>query len=90
MSRMNSRVRKFFSYYRPYLGFFSADMACAVIASAAMLAIPLCVRYITANLLQVGSTDALHQIYIMGGLMNRGYGRKHIAWHLLSHFIKSV
>ena len=44
-------------------------MACAVIASAAMLAIPLCVRYITANLLQVGSTDALHQIYMMGGIM---------------------
>lgn len=58
MSRKPSRVRKFFSYYRPYLGLFSADMACAVIASAAMLAIPLCVRYITANLLQVGSADA--------------------------------
>jgi ATP-binding cassette, subfamily B, bacterial len=69
MSRKPSRVRKFFSYYRPYLGLFSADMACAMIASAAMLAIPLCVRYITANLLQVGSTDALHQIYMMGGLM---------------------
>ncbi len=69
MSRMNSRVRKFFSYYKPYLRLFSADMACAVIASAAMLAIPLCVRYITTNLLQVGSADALHQIYMMGGLM---------------------
>lgn len=69
MTQKHSRVRKFFSYYRPYLGLFSADMACAVIASAAMLAIPLCVRYITANLLQVGSTDALHQIYMMGGIM---------------------
>lgn len=69
MSRNQTRARKFFSYYSPYIGLFSADMACAVIASAAMLAIPLCVRYITANLLQVGSTDALHQIYMMGGLM---------------------
>jgi len=69
MSRKHTRVRKFFSYYRPYLGLFSADMACAVIASAAMLAIPLCVRYITANLLQIGSMDALHQIYLVGGLM---------------------
>jgi ATP-binding cassette subfamily B protein len=69
MSRNHVRFRKFFSYYRPYLGLFSADIACAVIASAAMLAIPLCVRYITANLLQVGSTDALHQIYMMGGIM---------------------
>jgi len=44
-------------------------MVCAVVASAAMLAIPLCVRYITTNLLQVGSEEALHQIYMMGGLM---------------------
>ncbi len=64
-----SRVKKFFSYYKPYLGLFSADIACAVTASAAMLAIPLCVRYITANLLQVGSEEALHQIYMMGGIM---------------------
>lgn len=44
-------------------------MPCAVIAFAAMLVIPLCVRYITANLLQVESEDALHQIYMMGGIM---------------------
>lgn len=66
---MNPRLKKFFSYYKPYLNLFYADMACAVVASAAMLAIPLCVRYITTNLLQVGSTDALHQIYMMGGVM---------------------
>lgn len=66
---MNPRLKKFFSYYKPYLNLFYADMACAVIASVAMLAIPLCVRYITTNLLQVGSTDALHQIYLMGGVM---------------------
>jgi ATP-binding cassette, subfamily B, bacterial len=66
---MNPRLKKFFSYYKPYSNLFYADMACAVIASAAMLAVPLCVRYITTNLLHVGSTDALHQIYMMGGLM---------------------
>lgn len=66
---MNSRVRKFFSYYKPYLGLFSADMVCASVASAATLAIPLCIRYITTNLLEVGSENALHQIYMMGGLM---------------------
>lgn len=44
-------------------------MVCAVIASAATLAIPLCIRYITTNLLEVGSNEALHQIYMMGGIM---------------------
>lgn len=66
---VNSRVRKFFSYYKPYLGLFSADMICASVASAATLAIPLCIRYITTNLLEVGSESALHQIYMVGGLM---------------------
>jgi ATP-binding cassette subfamily B protein len=69
MNPMSSRARKFFSYYRPYLRLFTADMACAVISSAALLAIPLCVRYITTNLLQAGSENDLHQIYMMGGLM---------------------
>lgn len=69
MRPMNSRMRKFFSYYKPYMRLFSTDMTCAVISSAALLAIPLCVRYITTNLLQVGSGNALHQIYMMGGLM---------------------
>ena len=66
---MNSRIRKFCSYYKPYLKLFSADMACAAVASAAMLSIPLCIRYITTNLLAPGSETALHQIYMMGGLM---------------------
>lgn len=66
---MNSRVRKFFSYYKPYLGLLIADLVCAVIASAATLAIPLCVRYIMTNFLEVGSENALHQIYRMGGVM---------------------
>lgn len=67
--RVNSRVKKFFSYYRPYLRLFSADMACAMIASASTLAIPLCIRYITKNLLETGSSDSLPQIYMMGGIM---------------------
>jgi len=66
---VNSRVKKFLSYYKPYLGLFLADMGCAVIASAITLAIPLCIRYITKNLLEPSSTDALLQIYMMGGLM---------------------
>lgn len=44
-------------------------MVCAGIASAATLAIPLCIRYMTTNLLEIGSKSALHQIYMMGGLM---------------------
>ena len=66
---MNSRIKKFFSYYKPYLGLFCADMACAIIVSAITLALPLCIRYITKNLLESNSPDALSQIYMMGGVM---------------------
>lgn len=65
---MKPRVKKFFSYYKPYLGLFCADMACAVLVSLTALAIPLCVRMITKNL-EVDSPDALNTIYIMGGVM---------------------
>ena len=66
---MNSRIKKFFSYYKPYLRLFYADMACAIIVSAITLAIPLCIRYITKNLLEPNTPDALSQIYMMGGVM---------------------
>lgn len=63
---MNARTQKFLSYYKPYMGLFCADMACAILASALLLAIPLCVRYITQNLIVSGD---LGRIYAMGALM---------------------
>lgn len=65
---MNSRTKKFFSYYKPYLGLFCADIICAIIVSATVLAIPLCIRIITKNL-EAQSPDALVQIYITGAVM---------------------
>lgn len=69
MARLNSRTKKFFSYYKPYLRLFFADMVCAILVSAITLAIPLCIRYITKNLLETDSPDALTNIYMMGGFM---------------------
>jgi ATP-binding cassette subfamily B protein len=66
---VNARVKKFFSYYKPYLGLFYADMICALIVSAITLALPLIIRYITKNLLEAHSPEALNQIYFMGGFM---------------------
>ena len=66
---MNSRSKKFLSYYKPYLGLFWADMACALILSAATLALPLCIRYITKNILEGNAPNMLNQIYAMGALM---------------------
>lgn len=65
---MNPRLKKFFSYYKPYRGLFYADMACAIIVSLTVLAIPLCIRFITKNL-EGQSPDRLHEIYLVGGIM---------------------
>ena len=66
---MNSRIRKFLSYYNPYLGLFFSDMACAFIVSATTLILPLCARYITKNVLEGNTPNALNQIYTMGAVM---------------------
>lgn len=64
-----SRGKKFLSYYKPYLGLFFADIACALIVSAITLILPLCARYITKNILEGNMPHALNQIYLMGILM---------------------
>ena len=64
-----SRGKKFLSYYRPYLGLFFTDMACALIVSAITLLLPLCARYITKNVLEDEVPHALNQIALMGALM---------------------
>jgi ATP-binding cassette subfamily B protein len=66
---LNSRTRKFLSYYKPYLGLFISVMLSAVIAAGITLLLPLCIRYITKNVLENHLPDALDQIYRMGALM---------------------
>jgi ATP-binding cassette, subfamily B, bacterial len=66
---VNSRTKKFLSYYKPYSGLLLADMACAVVASAIALALPLCIRYITKNVLAGHTPHMLNQVYAMGAVM---------------------
>jgi ATP-binding cassette, subfamily B, bacterial len=66
---VNSRSKKFLSYYKPYLGLLVADLACAFVVSAITLVLPLCARYITKNVLEGNALDALSHIYTMGAVM---------------------
>lgn len=66
---MNARSKKFLSYYKPYLGLLIADLACAFIVSAITLILPLYARYITKNVLDVGTSNELSQIYTVGAVM---------------------
>ena len=43
--------KKFFSYYKPYMGLFLMDMFCALVVAAISLIQPLLIRYITNDIL---------------------------------------
>jgi ATP-binding cassette subfamily B protein len=66
---MNTRSKKFLSYYKPYRGLFLADMAAALIVSVTTLLLPLGANFITKNVLARQSSNTLNQIYGMGAVM---------------------
>jgi ATP-binding cassette subfamily B protein len=66
---VNARSKKFLSYYRPYWRWLLADLTCALILSATTLALPLCIRLITKDILETPGPDALNQIYAVGAFM---------------------
>jgi ATP-binding cassette, subfamily B, bacterial len=66
---MSSRTKKFFSYYKPYLGVFLSVMISAFLVAGITLVFPLCTRYITKTVLAGHLPNALNQIYGVGALM---------------------
>ncbi|MCA9838472.1 MAG: ABC transporter ATP-binding protein [Trueperaceae bacterium] len=64
-----SRLKKFFSYYKPYKALLLADLACALVVAAISLTLPLCARYITNVILEQNPANALAQIFTVGALM---------------------
>lgn len=65
---MKGRLKKFLSYYRPYLKLFLMDMFCAVVAAGITLVFPIILRYITGTLL-VAETINFTLIYQLGFFM---------------------
>jgi len=66
---MSSRTKKFFSYYKPYLGLFVSVMICALLVAGITLLLPLLTRYVTKTVLESGAPNALDEIYRTGTLM---------------------
>lgn len=62
-------IKKMLSFYKPYRGVFLADLFFALIASATTLTIPILVRYITQDVIHRPMEEAMHTIYILGGIM---------------------
>ncbi len=66
---MNAKWRKFFSYYRPYMKGFIADMFFALVGAGTSLVIPLITRYITGTVLESGFSNASKTILILSCVM---------------------
>lgn len=64
-----SNIKKMLSYYKPYMRIFVADMVFALLEAAAVLVIPILVRYITQDVIYRPADEALHSICILGVFM---------------------
>ncbi|MBL4681432.1 MAG: ABC transporter ATP-binding protein [Pseudomonadales bacterium] len=64
-----TRLNKFFSYYKPYLGLLTLDMICAVIVAVILLTLPLGAREITNALQTLDAQDATQRISQVGLFM---------------------
>lgn len=65
----NGKWKKFLSYYKPYKKKFAADMFFACLGAAITLLIPLIIRYITNDVIYRESSESLHTILILTGIM---------------------
>lgn len=65
---MSPRMKKFFSYYRPYWKLFLADMVCAFLVAGISLTYPLLTRYITNDVL-TGSQSIQFDLILQVGLV---------------------
>ncbi|MEG0354811.1 MAG: ABC transporter ATP-binding protein, partial [Lachnospiraceae bacterium] len=66
---MFNKLKKLFSYYKPYKFLFFSDMFFAIIGAAVVLIIPLIVRYITNEVVYFEAKGAMDAIVMLGGLM---------------------
>ncbi|MFC8686874.1 ABC transporter ATP-binding protein [Brevibacillus porteri] len=66
---MRFPIKKFLSYYKPYITVFLSIMACTMVVSALTLVFPLLVRYVTKDILEGDLSTALQEVYWMGGWM---------------------
>ena len=66
---MRENLKKMFSYYKPYMNVFIADMFFAFGAAAVALSIPIIIRYITSTVLYYDDATAFRTIAELGVLM---------------------
>lgn len=66
---LNNKWKKFFLYYKPYIGVFLADMFFAFLSAVVTLALPIIVRYITGVVVYEPKAEALDTITKLAVIM---------------------
>ncbi|CUX48149.1 Putative multidrug export ATP-binding/permease protein [Clostridium sp. C105KSO13] len=66
---MVEKLKKLFSYYKPYKGLFYSDMVFAILGAAVTLVIPMIVRYITNEVVYFGASQARQAVLLLGAVM---------------------
>ena len=63
---MKRNIRRMIGYYKPYMRTFLTDMFLAFVDSIIALIIPLAVRYITSNIIDIKSEGSVNRILFIG------------------------
>lgn len=66
---MREKLKKLFSYYKPYRVWFYSDMFFAILGAVITLVIPLIVRYITNEVVYFNHHKAMQTILVLGAVM---------------------
>ena len=66
---MREKLKKLFSYYKPYWVLFYSDMFFAILGAVITLVIPLIVRYITNEVVYFNHHKAMQTILVLGAVM---------------------
>ena len=81
--RQHSLLRIFLSYFRPHLGLFTLDIACATVASLIDLAFPLLSRYAINSMLPAG---AFRLFFTVMGIMAAAYALRGFLYYVIGYW----
>ncbi|WP_408009934.1 ABC transporter ATP-binding protein [Pseudalkalibacillus sp. A8] len=82
---MRFPIKKFLSYYKPYLTMFLTVLGCAFLTSTMVLVFPLLVRYVTKDVLAGDLSTALNDVYWIGALMLFLVGLQNIGNYIVDY-----
>ena len=93
---MREKLKKLFSYYKPYRVLFYSDMFFAILGAVITLVIPLIVRYITNEVVYFNHHKAMQTILVLGavmiGLVIVEFGCNYFIayyWHIMGAYMEA-